>query len=100
MAYGEMPIEYYTENGREIPGPTYHSSEMGDWDEGDREAARLAMDNHAHQENQALRQKNSMLQEHNDRLQEHIERLSMSMPEHLTSLAAQTPEQRRAYRRS
>ena len=93
MAYGEMPLEYYTMREQEVPGPTYHSSEMGDWDEGDHEAAKAAMDNHAHYENQALRSENA-------RLREHVERLSMGMPEHLTSLAAQTPEQRRAYRRS
>lgn len=93
MAYGEMPLEYYTEREREVPGPTYFSSEMGDWDEGDREGAKAAMGNHVHYENQRLHAENQ-------RLREHIDRLSMSMPEHLNSTAAQTPEQRRAYRRS
>lgn len=93
MAYGEIPLEWYTEQGREVPGPTYHASDMGDWDDDDREAAKAAMDNHVHAENRRL-------QAENDRLREHVERLSMSMPEHLMTMASQSPEERRAYRRS
>lgn len=92
MAYGEIPLEWYTEQGREVPGPTYHASDMGDWDDNDREAAKAAMDNHVHAENQRLRAENQ-------RLQAHVERLSMSMPEHVTAMAAETPEQRRARQR-
>lgn len=40
MTVQDIPLEYYTENGREIPG--YSFIPEGDWDEHDWEAAVLA----------------------------------------------------------
>ena len=92
MGY-EMPLEYYTMREQEVPGPTYHSSEMGDWDEDDHEAARGAMDNHIHMQNQHLMEENA-------RLREHIDSLSRSSAEHVTRMASMTPQERRIMRRS
>lgn len=40
----DIPIEYYTERGREIPGPSWTGEDMAEWDDDDREAAQAAMD--------------------------------------------------------
>ncbi len=58
----EIPLEWYTERGREIPGLTFTSEDMAEWDDDDREAAMLAMEASMHDrileleaENQRLR---------------------------------------------
>jgi len=58
----EIPLEWYTERGREIPGPTFYAEDMAEWDDDDREAAMLAMEASMHDrilqleaENQRLR---------------------------------------------
>jgi len=58
----EIPLEWYTEQSREIPGPTYYAEDMAEWDDDDREAAALAMEASMHDrilqleaENQRLR---------------------------------------------
>lgn len=58
----EIPLEWYTERGREIPGLTFDAEDMAEWDDDDREAAMLAMEASMHDrileleaENQRLR---------------------------------------------
>ena len=58
----DIPLEWYTEQGREIPGPSWTSEDMNEWYEDDVEAAKAAMEISAHDrvlqleaENQRLR---------------------------------------------
>jgi hypothetical protein len=43
--YGELPDHYYTERGREIPGPSWSGDEIAAMDDDDLAAVRAAMDN-------------------------------------------------------
>lgn len=40
----DIPIEYYTERGVEPPGLSFTGADMAEWDDYDRESAKLAMD--------------------------------------------------------
>jgi hypothetical protein len=92
MGY-DMPLEYYSEREREVPGPSYTSDEMSQWDDDDREAAKHAMDNHIYMEHQRL-------QEENARLRAHIESLGMSTPEHLERMSMMSADEHRIMRRN
>lgn len=41
----DIPLEYYTEQGREIPGPSWTADELAAMDDDDIAAVRLAMEN-------------------------------------------------------
>lgn len=41
----EIPLEYYTERGREVPGPSWTADELAAMDDDDIAAVRLAMEN-------------------------------------------------------
>ena len=47
MAYGEIPLEYYTERGWEVPGPSWTSDELAAMDDDDIAAVKLAMERSA-----------------------------------------------------
>lgn len=40
----DIPIEYYTERGVEPPGLSFTGTDMAEWDDDDRESAKLAME--------------------------------------------------------
>lgn len=41
----EIPLEWYTERGREVPGPSWTADELACMDDDDIAAVRLAMEN-------------------------------------------------------
>jgi hypothetical protein len=43
----DIPIEYYTERGREVPGPSWTADELACMDDDDIAAVRAAMENSA-----------------------------------------------------
>ena len=41
----DIPLEWYTERGREVPGPSWTSDELACMDDDDLAAVRMAMEN-------------------------------------------------------
>lgn len=59
----DLPIEWYTERGREIPGPAWTSEDMDEWDEDDVAAVRAAMEISAHERIAQLEDENQRLRD-------------------------------------
>lgn len=59
----DIPLEWYTEQGREIPGPSWTSEDMAEWDDDDVIAVAHAMDESAHARMRALEQENQRLRD-------------------------------------